>query len=293
MDEAAEVIATADRHGRRRRRWTYVVVGVLGVVAVGAAGVALWAYLGLALFHAGPRSPVPAFPSLEENPDPSLRGTVAYFDNGTRCVRVVAAAGTPSKDVHCLAPEDGSVMAARGKPAGPQLVWRPDGRLEVTLFRWTPTGDTKGPPPVTADWQKVVDVTTGAVEDVPENQLPRSPLTPSPPTVNERGQRVRTAFDALTGRGRITLTDADGRRTLLSLRGPGEYTYDVGPAFWAPGGDWIAATDTGDGGRILVITPSRPATTRVLVSNSGGGAGGGTAGPAVAISGEDLLQPAP
>jgi hypothetical protein len=289
MEEPIEVERADADGGTRRRRWIWII----GAAVVGVAVVAVVGVIGVAGFHAAAGHSVPTFPSLAEAPDTSLRGTVAYFDNATRCVRVVAASGTPSKDVYCLPPEGSSQMKQLGKPTGPQLVWRPDGRLEVTLFRWMPSKDTKSPPPIAADWQKVFDVTTGAVADVPHADLPLSPVDVNPTTVNERGERIRTDFDAPSGQGKVTLTTPSGTRTLLSVSGPGEYTYVLASATWAPGGDWIATTDTGEGGRILVITPSQPPRTRILVANSGGGAGGGNAGPAFAVTGADLLTTTP
>lgn len=274
-------------HGERR--WIRVVAILAGVVVVGVAGFALWAALGPAQFHSGDRKPVPTFPSLADSPDRSLGGTVAYFDNGSRCVRIIAASGAASEDAYCLTAEDRRLSPQEGKPAGPQLVWAPDGRLEVTLFRWVPSKQAETPPPMTAVWQKLIDVTTGAVEEVPADRLPDEPVEPEPPTVNDRGDEVRTDFDALTGEGEVTLSTPSGTRTLLTVRGPGEYTYGLDPAFWAPDGEWVVLTDSGQGGRILVITPSDPSTTRVLVTDSGGGAGGGAAGPAMAVTREQLL----
>jgi hypothetical protein len=265
------------------------VAAVIGLIVVGVAGFVLWATNEVEEFHSGVDRPVPSFPSLADTPDPSLQGTVAYFDNGSRCVRVIAASGAASEDVYCLTEDDLALSPQEGKPAGPQLVWAPDGRLEVTLFRWVPSKDEGSPPPMTAQWQKLIDVTTGAVEDVPDDQLPAEPVDPEPTTVNDRGEEVRTDFDALSGRGEVTLSTTSGTRTLLTVRGPGEYTYGLEPAAWAPDGEWIVTTDSGDGDRVLVITPTDPAVTRVLVANSGGGAGGGTAGPAFAVTSENLV----
>lgn len=288
VGEAADV----ESGGRRTRRWVWVLAGVAGLILVGVAGFVLWATNDIEEFHSGERSPVPSFPSLTDTPDQSLQGTVAYFDNASRCVRIIAASGAMSKDVYCLTDDDLALSPQDGKPAGPQLVWAPDGRLEVTLFRWVPSKDQGSPPPMVAQWQKLIDVTTGEVEEVPEDQLPAEPVDPAASTVNDRGEEVRTDFDALTGRGEVTLTTPSGTRTLLTVRGPGEYTYGLEPASWAPGGEWIVTTDTG-GGRILVITPTDPAVTRVLVAGSGGGAGGGAAGPAFAVTADDLLAASP
>jgi hypothetical protein len=259
------------------------------VVALFAA-VALAGVVAIAVFHAREGRPVPSFPSLAEHPDPSLHGTVAYFDPQRGCVRLVAAAGAPSKDLYCLPAEGPSNWVKVGKPAGPQLVWRDDGRLEITMFRMVPrAADEKSPPALEPGWQKIVDPRTGKVEDVPTADLPPAPITTAGPSVNPRGERVTWSADQLTGRVEVKLTDAHGTRTLLAAHGPGEYGYRFGPVFWAPTWKWVAASDDG---RILVITPTDPAVTRVLVANSGGGAGGGTAGPEFAVTAADLLPPA-
>lgn len=188
--------------------------------------------------------------------------------------------GQSSKDLLCLPPEDVEVSVDKGKPAGPQLVWLPDGRLEVTMFRMQmkPGGDEKSAPPLVGGWQKLVDPRTGAVEDVPADQVPASPSTATPPSVSPDGRKVGWSF-----------TDASGTRTLLSVSGPGEYTYGFGPMFWAPGYQWIAGSDDN---RILVITTGDPSLTRVLVTGALDGAGGGTAGPVFAVTDQDLLSPA-
>jgi hypothetical protein len=228
---------------------------------------------------------LPDFPSLAQHPDTSLHGTIAYFANDTGCIRLIAAAGQPSKDLYCIPETDLAVKPAQGlKPAGPQLVWRADGRLEANMFYWTPAEGQ--PPTYSRGWQKTIDPVTGEVTDVPTDQVPSAPNLSTEPTITPDQREVAYSLDGSTGRARVTLTDTNGTRTLLSVRGPGEYTYRFGPAFWAPNWQWIAASDDG---RILVITPDNPSQTRVLVTNSGDGAGGGTAGPVFAISRDDFL----
>ena len=173
---------------------------------------------------------------------------------------------------------------AVGKPVGPQLVWRSDGRLEVTMFRMQPGQEKRLV--LIAGWQKIIDARTGTVADVPAAQAPATPNTTSQPTVSPNGQRVSYRLDGGSGRVKVTLTENTGTRTLLSAHGPGMYGYQFGPVFWAPNWQWIAASDDG---RILVVTTKTPSVTRVLVTDSGGGAGGGTAGPAFAVTGADLL----
>jgi hypothetical protein len=106
----------------------------------------------------------------------------------------VAAAGVPSKNVVCLGvlQLDAAKAAVVGKEMNaPQLVWRADGRLEVTGFAMPVGPDTKGKAPVyKALWQKVVDVRTGAVEDVRAADLPSGPNLTTRPTTGPSGQQL-------------------------------------------------------------------------------------------------------
>jgi hypothetical protein len=270
----------------QRARWIWITLGVI----VGAVALfIIVSVAAIAIYHAREGRPIPAFASLADHPDRSLQGTIAFYDSRSRCVRLVAAAGQPSKQVWCLTKEGPSTWVKVGKPAGPQLVWRKDGRLEVTMFRWTPTADKKRAPELRPGWQKLIDVRTGAVENVPTAQVPSSPNLTTESTTSPSGDRVTFTSDPPTGKANVFVTDASGlKRTLLSVHGPGEYTYQFGPVFWAPNYQWIAAADDG---RILVITTANPALSRVLRTGTGGGAGGGTAGPAFAISAENILAP--
>jgi hypothetical protein len=269
----------------RRRRGIWIAVAVVGAFAL------FWVVvgLGMVIYHWQESRPIPSFASLADHPDPSLSGTVAYYDSQSGCIGIVAAAGQPSKQVWCLPKEGPSTWVDVGKPAGPQLVWRADGRLEVTMFRWTPTADKKTAPALRPGWQKIIDVRAGAVDDVPTAQVPSSPNLTTELMTSPSGDRITWTTDPPTGKANVFVTDASGsKRTLLAVHGPGEYTYQFGPVFWAPNYQWIAAADDG---RILVITPTAPAVTRVLRTGTGGGAGGGTAGPAFAITTENILTP--
>jgi hypothetical protein len=288
MGEASPEIEQTPPTGpppRRRRRLRIAIGAVVGAFAL------FWVVvgLGLVIYHRQEARPIPSFSSLADHPDPSLSGTVAYYDSQSGCIRIVAAAGRPSKQVWCLPKEGPSTWVKVGKPAGPQLVWRKDGRLEVTMFRWAPTTDKKRAPALRPGWQKVIDIRTGAVENIPTARVPSSPNVTTEATTSPSGDRITFTSDPPTGKANVFVTDASGsKRTLLSVHGPGEYTYRFGPVFWAPNYQWIAAADDG---RILVITTANPALTRVLRAGTGGGAGGGTAGPAFAITADNLLAP--
>jgi hypothetical protein len=155
-----------------RRRWPWVLAA--GVVVVGA----VFAVAVVRDFQAT-RRPLPAFASLAESPDPTLQGTIAYYDGTTGCVRIIDASGATSRDAHCFAPPPGD-----GPVTGPHLAWRDDGRLEVTAFSWPPEEE------MTGAWQLLVDVDTGEVEEVPQDRIPDRP-DPSPiPAVGPDGDEL-------------------------------------------------------------------------------------------------------
>ncbi len=262
-------------HNRRR---VGMIVGVTIAVVVSAALV-----LALLVVRELTRQ-VPQFPSLAKNPDTSLQGTVAYFADQARCVKVVAAAGRPVKTVFCLPKMDVAKAVKEGKEIGPQLVWLPGGRLQVTMFRMTPPAKPGAAPVLHRGWQKIVDVRTGKIEDVAWADVPSQPNRHTHPMVSPSGQRINWTSD--NGRVKVMLTDPNGSRTLLSVQGPGEYTYRLGAAFWAPNWQWIAADD----GRILIITTGHPSVTRVLTGESSQGAFGADLAR-FAVTGANLLTP--
>ncbi len=243
-----------------RRRRVGVLVGV--AVAVAAAAVLGIGFLAVRDLN----RPVPQFASLARHPDRALQGTVAYYADRPGCVKIVAAAGGPSRTVFCLPKMDVAKAVKEGKEIGPQLVWLPGGRLEVTMFRMMPPAKPGAVPGWRRGWQKIIDVRTGKAEDVPAAKVPSQPNRATHPMISPTGQRIRWASG--NGRVTVTLTSHDRSRTLLSVQGPGEYTYGLGAAFWAPNWQWIAADD----GRILIITTGPRSVTRVLTSESSRGA---------------------
>ena len=253
----------------KRPVWPFIVVAlVLGLVVVG-----FFVIRDLIAFG----RPAPEFPALADAPDPSLHGTVAYFamvgDPKTQiqsgCVRVVAAAGAPSRDVLCL--------ESSGLDTGPELAFLPDGRLQVTMFSW-PTEQ-----PLVVAWQKIVDVRTGQVGDVPADRLPSAP-SPLPSGVSPAGETVGATSGG--GHAEVVLTDAEGfPRVLMEASVSPEYQIR---ATWGAGAEWILADD----GRLLVVTLDDPATTRVLVAERGGVGGYGSTDPLLvtfAVTDADLL----
>jgi hypothetical protein len=245
-----------DQRPLRRAWWIVVALVVVTIAAV----------VTIAISSSSRERP--SFPILADDPDTSLHGTVAYLDGSSRCLWIVAAAGAPSRQVWCVPPMDVAKAIALGaKETDPQLRWLDDGRLEVTVFRAKMQPGL--PPAFSAGWQRIVDVRTGAVEQVAADAVPPSPDLTTRPSVNDVGQRIVTESDPASGRITVRLRDDAGERTLLSVRGPAKYTYGLQAAFWAPGGDWILADD----GRILVITTGDPPVTRILTDRMGPGGG--------------------
>ncbi|MFN8018758.1 MAG: hypothetical protein U0P45_11620 [Acidimicrobiales bacterium] len=282
VNDAAPAVGTAGAAAPspRRRRWPWVLAGIVALAVVVLAG-AVVALIG------SESRPVPTWPKLTDDPDPSLHGTVAYTAPDG-CVRVVAASGARSKQVLCVPEQDMAKAPKEGKQAGPQLRWRDDGRLEVTMFRWLPPANEaeakQGPPDYEALWQKLVDVRTDTVTEVAASDLPAKPSAVDGPSKAPDGRIVRWSSDPSTGKVRVWLEAGDGERTLMAAHGPGKYGYDLQTASWSPTWDWVVADD----GRILVITTGASPTTRILVEGRGMGSGG-TAGPTFAVTEQDLL----
>jgi hypothetical protein len=255
-----------------RSIWPYVVVAAVVVVAV--AG--FFVVRGINAYN----KPNPVFPSLADNPDPSLQGTVAYYDVNTKCVRVVAAAGQPSQDVLCLTEEE--AYHPTQDAYGPLLAWLPDGRLQVTMLLW---GERQAEAEAAGWWQTIVDVTTGAVEEVPAAEVPNTLPETTEPAPGPSGEHIEVT--SAGGRVEIVLIDAVGSRTLLSTEGNPDYWVKVPPT-WSPDGRWIVVEDGAS--EILLITVDDPAVTRVLATNalSWLGWGGRTH---LAVTGAQLLEP--
>jgi hypothetical protein len=246
------------RSGRTSRRWVRAVAAVVAVVILAVVVVAV-----VQVAREASRT-VPRFPSLVEHPDPRWHGTVAYFARDG-CVHLIAASGTGDRPVHCPAPSQDPEQAKRlGKLIGPQLRWRADGRLEITMFRMPmgPKGEWH------AGSQQLLDVTTGKIEEVPATELPAAPTEGRDTAVAADGRTATVVAHPDDGRAVLRVEDPDGRsRTVLSAHGPRSYT--ISSLAWSPDDEWIGADDR----RILVVDPAGTATPRVLVTPADTGLG--------------------
>lgn len=231
-----------------------------GVIAVAIAAVALLAAVGLgaAVGFALRTTAEPSFPSLQDDPQVQFQGTVAYYSDSSGCVRIMAAAGQPSKEVYCIPDEPIEVKEEKGKPIGPHLAWLPDGRISITMYRMTPVPG----PEVRPGWQRLVDPQTGTVEEVPDADVPQAAPVLDHPTVRPDGAQLTTVSE--DGAAVVSVTEDGQTRILLDVSGDPR-SYRVAPAYWSPDFTWIAADD----GRILIINPTDPATTWLLTDDVG------------------------
>ncbi len=242
--------ATPRRRWARRAAAAAFVLGFVGLAVV----------IGISVVDTFRRRnlPPPKFASLITKPDPSLRGTVAYLSEAKSptagrqaCARVAAASGSRSKDVLCW---------PIAEPAIATEVWRPDGRLLVTSFDAPPGKNTLIP-----KWAKLVDVATGATEDVPRSALGKHARPSTGPSQNDEGQRlVREGKD---GNVHIALVGPFGSRTVFKIEDANpNWGITTGP-IWSPDFAWFLMWD---GTRLLLTTVDEPATTRVLADEASG-----------------------
>jgi hypothetical protein len=226
--EAPKLSPPPPQEGRRSRGSRFRL-SVAGAVVVGLLVVA---FVVQALVDFGKTA---EFPSLAAQPDPSLEGAVAYLDwNYPNCVRVVAAAGAPTKTL--------------GRE-GSSLTWLEDGRLQIL--------GTQGEDPAPA-WGRVVDIGTEESEELSASELPAQIPQPSDPTVGPNGERVVVTNDG--GAVEVVLDDGSGSRVLMTADGGSQY--QVGMQGWSPDGAWVLLTDSA--ARLLLVTVQEPSTTWVL-----------------------------
>lgn len=213
--------------GDSTRRWA--TAGAVAVLVVTAAIIVLG------------HIPLPAFPDLAADPDPSVPGRVAYVDAGAgdTCVMVVAASGSQPRELTCSLdwPE--------------ALAWTPDGDLVVVAY------DERGPE------LTVIDIDDGTVA----RRLPVSPDDELRVLTDERatwqGRRLETGRS--DGRAEVLARDAAGAgRVLVAVDGiPRDYRFES--AQWSPDGRWVLVLDSR--GRMLVVGADGSPAARQLVGS--------------------------
>jgi len=185
--------------------------------------------------------PLPHFPALTDQPDPSIPGTVAYMEyDETPCLFTVPASGGEGQEAWC------------GREYVEFPAWTADGLLVVTDWQAEPT-------------YVLIDPVTGTeVDQVPAgDQLADGPLPYSGQDRQERGDGAKVHTEGLRGGTSSVVVRLDGQdQTILSIEGaPSDYRFYA--AQWSPDGEWVLVSDTE--GRLLIVGADGTPGARVLV----------------------------
>lgn len=184
--------------------------------------------------------PLPEFPSLTDQPDPSIPGTVAYVTHGREsCISTVPASGGSATEVWCGQYAD--------VPA-----WTPDGLLVVTDYFAEPV-------------YVLIDPATGSEVDRVriEGDSDGGPV-PYPFDLRRQRPDGAVVFTDWQGDGAATVRVrfADGtERTILSVDdAPGDYNFS--DAQWSPDGSRLLISDSA--GRLIIANVEGEANPRVV-----------------------------
>ncbi len=217
------------------------------IVSIVASVVVVGVVVGLVLAFAV--IPLPDYPSLAENPDSTIAGTVAYarWDNGDLCISTVAAGGGESREVLC----DRNIAFGEFAPG-----WTPDGMLVVQDY--SPSSDVF----------RVIDPETGDTVDRVPLDMDKRAVEPY------RMDQYAPASDGSTvfaednrGSVRLVVRSPNGaERTILEAEGPKNYWFEW--SSWSPDGEWILVQDSK--GRIIVIAAEGDPNARILVEGVDG-----------------------
>ena len=210
------------------------------VVSIGGA-VAVLVVVTVVIFVFGV-IPLPEFPSLADQPDASIPGTVAFveFDNSP-CLVTVPASGGETREVWCS-------MNYAEYPS-----WTADGLLVVLDYNAEPT-------------YLLIDPDSGTeVDRIPQGNQP-DPTVPLPypsDTRSERPDGARVRIEGSRDGATSVIVRVDGSdQTILSVEGaPADYGFVE--AQWSPDGAWVLVSDTS--GRLLVVGANGSPGARVLV----------------------------
>lgn len=219
----------------------------------------LIAYMALIIAGCGIRDNLPRsnpqFPMQHENPNHRLQGTVAYFDDASHCIWATAVSGLINKKIYCPPMQTQDEIEHEGKDVGWHLVWLSDNRLQITDFR---LHRTRNGPDFRPAWQKIVDVRTLEIQEVPKKDIMRLPTPVVHPKMNTLGQRLVTKSHF--GHVVVTLIKRNGtKRVLLDERGDPQL-YGADAAYWSPDYSWVVLSDRS----LLVITPQDEPRVRAL-----------------------------
>ncbi len=188
--------------------------------------------------------PLPEFPSLTDQPDSSIPGTVAFVHYDEEpCIFTVRASGGEEQEVWC------------GSEYVEFPAWTSDGLLVVTDWSAEPT-------------YLLIDPATGAlvsrVPFSPDESAPEAWPQPYPPEARrERADGAEVRTEGTRGGSSAVIVRTDGSdMTIVSVEGaPSDYRFYE--AQWSPDGEWVLVSDTA--GRLIVVGADGAPEARVLV----------------------------
>jgi hypothetical protein len=208
---------------------------------IAAAAVALAVSFAIWVFGV---APLPEYPSLAADPDPSIPGRIAFVRWHERpCVYVVPARGGSVRRLRCTDEDEGNGEDWFGGP----IAWTRDGRIVVQAF--SPTGNRV----------LVLDPETGRVLEriaVEQPLAERSPLE-----AGARDDGARLLVNRSGGAATMGIAPADASpREIARVSGPPAYTFR--DARWSPDGEWILVRDSNQD--LLVVRAREGAPLRLL-----------------------------
>lgn len=211
------------------------------VTSVIASVVVVGVVVGLVLVFA--IIPVPDFPPLADDPDPSILGTVAFIrSNGDElCLSTIPAGGGPEHEVLC----DRDLNFTEFESG-----WTPDGML--VLLEYGPANQG----------YRIVDPQTGeTLERIPfaQDSLIESPIGKG---LTESSADQNLYIDGNRGAPQLVLAiQGESERILLEAEGPADYWFEW--ARFSPDEHWILLRDSED--RLIVVSATGDPRPRTLV----------------------------
>lgn len=190
----------------------------------------------------------PSYPSLSEQPDSSIPGTVVYLqvtaDQG-ECLYTVPAAGGESRRLTCM--------------AGPfkGIAWVSDGRILVK----------RGWPAVYSQ----VDTDTGEeISTVPAADLSKADRRRANAVTDGRWRTERADGAVVERRDYgVVVRSAEGETTIMPLQDDVSSRYSLNNLQWAPDGEWVLVSDSV--GRLLIVAADGDPPARILAGEGWGG----------------------
>jgi hypothetical protein len=198
-----------------------------------------------------------SFPSLRDEPDAAIPGSLAFFRGRgeSRCVFVVEARGGEPRELYCT---------DRAFYSIDRLAWTSGG--DLVLNGYSENGERS----------LVLDARTGRVKDEIMSR-DGSPLGRRRPDLYEveQDRQLRsdgTAIDLgyrVGGEPSLRTRERDGTtRTIFGASGGREYRFD--DAQWSPDGNWILVGDSED--RLIVVAADGEPGPRLLAEDATGSA---------------------